>query len=279
MNFDNNAMSTMMVRLMTLLTLLARFNLTSFLSPPPSPQLQQPILLEKLNKLQAELAVIKAENDSLRSSSALTTPLSAATPSSVVSRTPFHQASSSSSMAPPSNPPSTFSQRLLVEGFEMVEAAHSSSSSRKSAVPISTYEDEEVEEVVVGGKSKKDKSMSFVSATSSAAPYRHTVDTDSSDEDIAILAPTPMSHDSPVDRKKRNTGGTKTFRYTCFCGAEYTVGDNGDYRPLIKHRLKCRERVERPYNDDFHLKRYRQRPGGVDIRALVGTFVVKLVPQ
>ena len=174
----------------------------------------------------------------------------------------------------------------MEEGFEMVEGTHSSSSSsssrKKSAVPI--YEDEEVEEVVVGNKSKKDKSTSFVSATSSAAPYtpyRHTmrVDTYSSDEDVAILAPTPMSHDSPVDRKKRNTGGTKTFRYTCFCGAEYTVGDNGDYRPLNKHRFKCRERVERPYNDDLHLKRYRQRPGGVDIRALVGTFVVKLVPQ
>ena len=162
----------------------------------------------------------------------------------------------------------------------MVEAAHSSSSSRKSAVPISTYEDEEV---VVGNKSKKDKSASFVSATSSAAPYRHTMRVDTyssdSDEDVAILAPTPMSHDSPVNRKKRNTGGTKTFRYTCFCGAEYTVGDNGDYRPLIKHRLKCRERVERPYNDDFHLKKYRQRPGGVDIRALVRTFVMKLLPQ
>lgn len=188
-------------------------------------------------------------------------------------------------MAPPSNPPSTFAQRLLAEeGFEIVEGVHSSSSSsssrKKSAVPI-YEEDEEVEEVVVGNKSKKDKSKSFVSATSSAAPYRHTmrVDTYSSDEDVAILAPTPMSHDSPVDRKKRNTGGTKTFRYTCFCGAEYTVGDNGDYRPLNKHRFKCRERVERPYNDDLHLKKYRQRPGGVDIRALVGTFVVKLVPQ
>ena len=169
----------------------------------------------------------------------------------------------------------------------MVEGTHSSSSSsssrKKSAVPI--YEEdeevEEVEEVVVGNKSKKDKSTSFVSATSSAAPYRHTmrVDNYSSDEDIANLAPTPMSHDSPVDRKKRNTGGTKTFRYTCFCGAEYTVGDNGDYRPLNKHRFKCRERVERPYNDDLHLKRYRQRPGGVDIRALVRTFVMKLLPQ
>lgn len=162
----------------------------------------------------------------------------------------------------------------------MVGTTHTSSSSRKGDVSPPDYEDEEVV-TNVGGKSKKDKSTSYVSATSSTAPYRHTmrVDTDSSDEDIAVLAPTLMSHDSPVNRKKRNTGGTKTFRYRCFCGAEYTVGDNGDYRPLIKHRLKCGERVERPYDDDFNLKKYRQRPGGVDIRALVGTFVVQLVPQ
>ena len=86
------------------------------------------------------------------------------------------------------------------------------------------------------------------------------------DDGIATLAPAPMTHDSPVDRKKkRNTDGAMTFKYECPCGYEKIVGGKkADYRPLTLHRNRtlCTKQIVRPFPDDYLLKTYRQQVGG-----------------
>lgn len=222
------------------------------------------MFLENYKTLQAELAATKSalaaktsELESLRSSSALTTPLSA-TPTSVVSRNPFHHAPASLP------PPPTFSQRLAHDGFEVIGAVLPSSSRNGDASPP-IYEDEDEDvEVQPKGKRKRevDAPVGATSSSSSQPPLK---------KSKSVAAPAPMASDAHPTRMK------SAFKCICPCGdLTFVIGPDGGTGAMTRHRMVCDEEYEEePRRDDFSLMQLRNK----DKLQLVRTFEVRKMSE
>jgi len=212
---------------------------------------------EELAATKTALAAKTSELESLRSSSALTTPLSA-TPTSVVSRNPFHPTASSS------RPPVTLSQRFMEDGFEVVGATHASSSSLKGDVSSPKYEDEDEEEVEVQPKGKRKRENDApVGATSSSQPP--------SKKSKSVAAPAPMASDVHPTRMK------SAFKCICPCGElTFVIGRDGGTGAMERHRMVCDEEYEEePRRDDFSLMELKKK----DKIQLVRTFEVRKMSE
>ena len=219
----------------------------------------------RLKRLEAENVALKSanaslrsENASLKSSSVASTPLSSGKPTPTVPTTAL--------MTHKPIPPPRQVFTIDDSDDESDSRAVSSSALRgHTQIATSSYitkkrlREEEENEPVYEDNEEEDVQPQYV-----AKKQRKDV--------IPALVP-----DASVERQKRNTGGVKTFLYTCNCGVKYPIGANGDYRPLRNHRLKCNNTfTRRPRNDDLHLKDYRQRPGS-DIPDLVATYKLTLL--
>jgi hypothetical protein len=226
------------------------------------------MFLENYKTLQAELAITKSalaaktsECESLRSSSALTTPLSA-TPTSVVSRNPFH---AHSSMAPP---PTSFSERLVDQGFEMVGVVSHSPSRRGGDSPV--YEDGDEEVVPIGGKSKREAKGRAVSSSVAAQTFSSgTGSRYLMHKDKSVAAPAPMTADAHPIRNKR----VSPWKCICPCGdLTYVMGTDYATETLERHRKKCHQEYDAEHrDDDFARMGFRNK----DKIAIIRTYEVR----
>ena len=193
---------------------------------------------EELAAKTSELAAKTSELESLRSSSALTTPLSA-TPTSVVSRNPFHPT------APSSRPPVTLSQRFMEDGFEVVGATHASSSSLKGDVSSPKYDDEDEEEVEV---------PAFVDAFEGGKQAEEMKVGGKVRKSKSVAAPAPMASDVYPTRMK------SAFKCICSCGEfAFVIGRDGGTGAMKRHREVCDAKYEEePRRDDFSLMEFKK---------------------